>query len=153
LNLIVSRWSSSLACGPQSGPNVNHSLTFLFLITFFLFFLCSRPKYFSVLHVFGWDSLKLPPNLKLLLKYQLIVGLVSPYTNSNSRLVESVVLTNILWVSNWIVLINQEKAKKIKTSTEKSYFTWDSHPRPARSVDTLSYKCRFYVDLMYYAIY
>jgi hypothetical protein len=41
----------------------------------------------SVLHVFGWGSLKLPTKLIVVFEYQLIVGPVNPNYNSKSRLV------------------------------------------------------------------
>jgi hypothetical protein len=62
-------------------------------------------------------------------EYQLIVGPVNP--NFNSRLVLNPSFPPmVLWVSNYIVLQNQKKARRIQTSTEKPYLTRDSNPEP-----------------------
>jgi hypothetical protein len=93
---------------------------------------CIRPgfmaeTFYLCCMYFGWGSLNLPTAVySYFFEYQLIVDLINPNYNSNFRLVsfESVFPSNGLWVSNFIVLLNQKKVRKIRIfSTEKTMMT------------------------------
>jgi hypothetical protein len=89
---------------------------------------CARPgfmaeTFFCVACIFWLRYSEVTDFCLLFFEYQLIVGLINPNYNSNSRLLsfESVFPSNDLWVSNFIVLLNQKKVRKIqKISVEKT---------------------------------
>jgi hypothetical protein len=77
----------------------------------------------------------------IIFKFQLIVGLINPNYISNSRLVSfesALIPPNGLWVSNFIVILNQKKVRKIRNfSTEKTLPYPGFEPRTRLAVGTL----------------
>jgi Na+/melibiose symporter-like transporter len=105
-------WSSTPARRPQNGPNGHHGLSFMSQsLILYLSWVHGRNIFLCFMY-FGLGSMKLPRSAySCFIEYQLIVGLINPNYNSNSRLVsfKSVFPSSGLWVSNFIVLLNQKK--------------------------------------------